>query len=153
VPIGMRGQNQFLVYRNTFAWDASQLQLATAAGALDYTKAKLFHWLHTTDGSTSRVLESVREPLERRVWFDYPGQGSPIVVGSSNQPLHVGRKLDDGKTQLHTFAYNAAGRITQTTDPAGRTLVYTYDANNIDLLAVTNTTGGRNERLATLTYN
>lgn len=72
VPSGMANTvpNGFLEYRNTFYW--SRNACATSYG--DYTKARLYHWLHHTDGtSTSGILESTKEPLERRVWYDYPG--------------------------------------------------------------------------------
>jgi len=154
IPTGMSANNVYLEWRNTFVWDPNQLTAAMSSGTLDYTKAKIFHWLHTSDGtSTSRIPESVKEPLEHRVWFDYPGQSSSIYAGSSSTPLHSGRRLDDGTTQLRTFTYNAIGRVTSAKDPAGRQLTYGYAANNVDLLSITNTTGGRSERIETVTYN
>jgi len=56
---------------------------------------------------TSGILESIKEPLEGRLWYDYVGQSSgSIFVGSTNKPAHVGRVLDDGSTQLYTYEYN-----------------------------------------------
>ena len=70
--------------------------IASAYG--DYTKAKIYHWLHNTDfQSPVGILESFKEPLESRVWYDYTDQSSPngpIQVGSTNKPAHVGRVLD-----------------------------------------------------------
>ncbi|HEY1692882.1 MAG TPA: RHS repeat-associated core domain-containing protein [Polyangiaceae bacterium] len=154
-PTGMATTNSYLDYRNTYVWDAQQYAAAMSSGALDYTQARIVHWLHTLDDSTSRVPESVKEPLENRVWFDYPGQTSgSLYVGTSNTPLHAGRLLDDGTTtQLWTYAYNAFGRPTQAMDPSGRTLTFTYDPTGIDLLSIANTTGTRNEVLVSYTYN
>jgi YD repeat-containing protein len=62
--------NNFLNYRNTFYW--SKLAFARAPG--DRSKAQVFHWLHSNDGvMTSGTLESEKRPLERRVWYGYPG--------------------------------------------------------------------------------
>ena len=154
VPRGMNTQNQYLNYRNSFIWNPAQYALATASGGLDYSKARLIHWLHTPDYSaTSRVVESSKEPLESRVWRDYPGQPSPIAQGTSNTPLHIGRVLDDGTTQLRTFTYNAVGNVASRKDPVGRTVTYAYDSTGIDLLSIINTTGGASQPLANLTYN
>ena len=109
VPAGMPTSNQFLSFRNMFVWDAHQLALATLPdGEFDYTKARIIHFLHAGNFSqTSGVPESVKEPLENRVWYNYPGSG--IGVGSTNLPTAIGRVLDDGTTQLETFQRNSFG--------------------------------------------
>lgn len=153
-PTGMSTTNTYLEWRNTYIFDPEQYASAMSSGMLDYTQGRLVHWLHTLDDSTSRVPESTKEPLENRVWYDYPGQSSSIYVGTSNTALHAGRVLDDGMTtQLWTYQYNSLGRVTQAIDPAGRTLTLTYAANGIDLLSVANTTGTANDVLETFTYN
>jgi RHS repeat-associated protein len=151
VPLGMATLNNYLQYRNTYYWSRA----ACASSYGDYTKARIYHWLHTADGtSASGILESVKEPLENRVWYDYPGQNSGAnVVGASNKPLHVGRVLDDGSTQLYTYAYNGFGHPTNTIDPVGRTFSYIYDTNGVDLLEVRQTRAGNNELLARTAYN
>jgi RHS repeat-associated protein len=150
VPRGMVTRNEFLFYRNTYYW--SKQACAYAYG--DYTKAKIYHWLHTTDLTLpSGILESVKEPLEGRVWYDYAGQPSSIVVGRSNKPAHVGRVLDDGSTQLYTYEYNDFGNVTKEIDPVGRTFSYIYAENGIDLLEVRQTRAGQNELLSKKTYN
>ncbi|HEY2106109.1 MAG TPA: RHS repeat-associated core domain-containing protein [Candidatus Binataceae bacterium] len=153
VPKGMPTNNQFLSFRDTFVWTAHQLAIATLPdGEFEYTKAKMLHFLHAANFSqTSGVLESVKEPLENRVWYSYPGSG--LSVGSSNQPSAVGRVLDDGSTQLLTFQRNSFGLITQVTDPIGRQRSMTYAANGIDLLTLSNTTAAANQRLLGATYN
>jgi RHS repeat-associated protein len=106
------------------------------------------------------ILESVKEPLEGRIWYEYAGQSHPsdaaeavIVEGSSNKPIHVGRVLDDGSTQLYTFEYNDFGHVTKKIDPVGRTISYIYADNGIDLLEERQTRVGQNELLSKMTYN
>ncbi len=153
VPGGMATDNNFLIYRNTYYWS----KIAYAYAYPDYTKAKIYHWLHTADlASTSGILESVKEPLEGRVWYDYADQTTPNgsrVVGSTNNPTHVGRVLDDGSTQLYTYEYNDFGNIIKEVDPVGRTFSYIYAANGIDLLEIRQTRAGQNQLLSQMTYN
>lgn len=154
VPGGVATRNEFLVFRNTFYWDKQ----ASAVASGDYTKARLYHWLHTTDFHLAvGILESTKQPLEGRVWFDYAGQSSdavgPIKVGKTSKPNYIGRVLDDGSTQFYTYEYNDFGNITKTIDPVGRTLSYIYAENSIDLLEVRQTRAGQNELLWQTTYN
>ena len=154
VPGGMATKNDFLNFRNTFYWDKQ----ACAFGFGDFTKARLYHWLHTINISTaSGILESSKAPLEGRVWYDYAGQSSgdvgSLIVGSTNRPKHIGRVLDDGSTQLYTYEYNDFGNVTKTIDPVGRTFSYIYNDNGIDLREVRQTRAGQNELLSQTTYN
>jgi RHS repeat-associated protein len=151
VPQGMTTFNQWLHARNTYYW--SRNACATAYG--DYSKARLFHWLHTADGaSTAGILESVKQPLEGRVWYSYSGQAAPYyTVGDNNKPTKVGRVLDDGSTQLYSYTYDNFGHVTSEIDPLGRTFNYIYSTNGIDLLEVRQTRAGNNELLAKFTYN
>lgn len=153
--------NISLKYRNTFYWSKKAMMEA----GVDYTKARIWHWFSTSYEATSSVLESEKEPLESRVWYQYPGQTGPgadygITVA---QPSKVARVLDDGKTQLSQFVYTATGLPQTTMQPAldgsgnpiaGRTLSYDYDpVNNVDLKQVRQTTGGSNETVSQFTYN
>jgi RHS repeat-associated protein len=150
LPIGMAVYNSYLYGRNSYYWDRNAC--ATAYG--DYTKARIYHWLHSTDNSSaSGILESSKEPLEGRIWYDYAGQSSPAVVGPSNRPRHAGRVLDDGTTQLYTYDYNDFGHVTNMVDPVGRTLSFIYATNGIDLLEVRQTRASNNELLSRKTYN
>lgn len=159
VPDDMATGNDrgFLSFRNTFYWSKQ----AYAAAYPNYTKAKLYHWLHgrahiADFGTTAGILESVKEPLEGRVWFNYAkqlGDPSPIIVGSTNKPAHVGRVLDDGSTQLYTYEYNGFGNVTKMIDPVGRTFSYFYAENGIDLLETRQTRAGQSELLSKNTYD
>jgi RHS repeat-associated protein len=155
IPTGMSVANIYLVYRNTFVWDKNQYQKALLPdGSLDYTKATLIHWLHSSNLSiTSRTPESIRQPLENRVWYNYPNESGGIQIGTSNQATAIGRVLDDGTTQLWAYQRNSFGHLTQSTDPIGRQQTLTYAANGIDLVSIANTTGGGNQLLAGVTYN
>ena len=46
VPAQSAGLHRaYLIYRNTFYWDKQAMQLYPG----DYTKARIFHWLHEAD--------------------------------------------------------------------------------------------------------
>ena len=151
VPTGMAAPNGNLYVRNTYYW--SRTAYASSGG--NYAKAKIYHWLHGPfAGPTSGILESTKEPLENRVWYNYAGQSQgAVIVGASDRPTHIGRVLDDGQTQLHIQAYNQFGRLTNSVDPLGRTLSFVYATNGIDLLEVRQTRAVNNELLFRATYN
>jgi RHS repeat-associated protein len=153
VPGGMNAFNSFLYGRNTFYWSRT----ACASSYGDYSKAEVYHWLHTENGSmTSGILESTKEALENRVWFNYDGQNGffgASGIGTSSRPTKVGRVLDDGTTQLDTYAYNSFGLVTNSVDPVGRTFNYLYASNAIDLLEIRQTRAGNNELLFRARYN
>jgi len=150
VPQGMSTLNSFLYARNTFYWN--RVACATAYG--DYTKARIYHWLHTPNISiTSGILESTKQALERRVWYDYVGQPGPYGVGTTDKPRHGGRVLDDGTTQLYTYEYSRFGHVTNSVDPVGRRFSFIYDTNGIDLVESRQTRAGNNELLFKATYN
>jgi RHS repeat-associated protein len=163
IPTGVMTCTNYLNSRNTFIFDANQFanaggSTAQANGTLNYTLARVIHWLHnpadSNPTSTSRVMESEKQPLENRVWYNYYGQNGscnsvpptvaarffPVTAsgtvtnGANNQPTAVGRIVlgSDGMTnvtQVQNFAYNANGNVTQSTDPVGRQLTYGYCTN------------------------
>ncbi|MHA6844620.1 RHS repeat-associated core domain-containing protein [Ralstonia syzygii] len=151
VPSGMNTFNQWISYRNTFYWDPH----AYAQAAGDYTKARITHWLHDMDMSsaTAGVIESTKEPLENRVWYNYVNQS--WAAGTSNSELvqAAGRVLDDGSTQLIRYSYNAQGNITSKTDAAGRQTLYEYADDGIDVLRIKQVNGASTDLLAEYTYN
>jgi RHS repeat-associated protein len=150
VPAGINSFNAYIDERNTFFWDKRAYKLYPN----DYTKAEIKHWLHDATGSaTAGVLESVKRPLERRVWFNYPNQPWAGGVGGQELASVIARVLDDGSTQLTSKSYNSLGKLTDRIDPVGRETVYTYDTNQIDLLTVKQKNGTGFDTLATYTYN
>lgn len=151
VPSGFAG-NVHLYARNTYHWSRT----ANASHHGDYTRAKIYHWLHDTPSvfSTAGILESVKEPLEGRVWYDYGLSQRPTYIKlGSTRPTRVGRVLDDGRTQLYSYGYNGFGKMTNSVDPVGRTFSYLYASNGIDLLEVRQTRAGKNELLLRATHN
>jgi RHS repeat-associated protein len=154
----------FLEWRNAFVWDPHQLALATNPdGSLDYSKARIMHFLHDLKfvqlyrtAAAAPVLESVKAPLENRVYYNYPGQLDSISTGTSNKPSAVARVLDDGSTQLTLTQRNSFGHPTQIIDPVGRQRNFVYAPNDIDLISVTATSSQGNDPVSTVfqaTYN
>ena len=129
--------NAALDVRNTFYWDKKSLATYPPVnGVYDYTKAHIYHWLLSSDGSTvSGTISSEKMPLENRVWNTYPGQADPDHLGPISNPNQMARVLADGTTQATQYAYNALGNVTKMVDSLGRVTSHLYDANGIDLLA------------------
>jgi RHS repeat-associated protein len=145
--------NFFLDARNTFYWDKKRMLEAPA----DYTKAKIFHFAHTSDLSQkSAVLECVKEPLENRVWFNHPGQTpgtSSATEGNMHAPDKVARVLEDGSTQLWQCERNALGKVTRAVDPLGRETLFEFAENGIDLLTIRQKNGSSYDTIASFTWN
>lgn len=153
VPQGIGTFNAYINSRNTFYWDKTAMQRAPG----DYSQARIYHWLHEEGlayrGYTAGVIESIKKPLEHRIWFTYPNQPWAGGTGGFDKPAAAARVLADGSTQLRRFSYNAYGRMTQSIDPMGRELDYSYAANGIDLTQVARKTASGEDVLARLTYN
>jgi RHS repeat-associated protein len=160
VPTGMPVPlvNQYLTDRDSFHWDKNQYILAgcTPTGGCDYTKARDKHFAHVPGTDLkSTTVESLKNPLENRIWYNYPGQTEAYFAGTSDQPIAIGRVLDDGTTQLSLASYDTSGLFnpTQKIDPIGRTTSFGY-GNQIDLATISQTTAyGFQTTLAQYTYN
>src|SRR6266567_4489699 len=143
--------------RRTFYWD----KLAYGRAAGDYTQARTYQWRysgHTANG----IVQYIKQPLEGRLMFNYPGDppagpGTPQSLAGDGRnvyyanPRVIRRDLPGGAKQDRWFQHNEAGHVTQAMDPAGRTSLFEYDSNKIDLLRVAN--GLTGETLARYTYN
>ena len=160
VPVGMPStDNAYLSYRDSFHWDKNAYVVAgcTPTGDCDYAQARDRHFYHQAGDIDikSMAIESVKYPLENRIWFNYFGQSSIYYSGDYNQPIAAGRVLDDGSTQLSTATYDTSGyyKLTQSVDPLGRTTSYAY-SNQIDLAAISQTTAyGVQQTIAQYVYN
>jgi len=103
-------------------------------------------------------VESIKFPLENRIWFNYPGQPKSglgtAVSGTFDKPTRIGRVLDDGTTQLTQISYNSLGNPTHMIDPLGRDTQIDYAANQIDVVRVSQKTAASTfSTIAELTYN
>ena len=169
--------NDNLIFRNTFVWEPYQYEQAGGTATTPptvYTDATILHWLHTdaTNSQThsSGILESVKPPLENRIWFNYAAQNTsqlgPLGIGVTNQPTAIARIVPVGSgsattTQLlqtqydyMTSAPSPHGKITQVTDPIGRQTTFTYAANGFDLTSISNTSNGIHDLQASFSnYN
>ena len=146
--------NEYLYYRNSFYWDKH----AYAVGAGDYTKALITHFHHwsTNTNDTARSIESIKRPLENRVWYTYPGQtsGNTLYSGTFDHPTATARVLDDGTTQATKLTYNSQGNVTDMIDPVGRETQLSYAPNGIDLVQVQQKSLARGySLLSKITYN
>lgn len=150
-PFG--GTTNWMQYRNTFHWTKEMWGHHPG----DYLKAVNYHWQHSDPSSmTGNTLESVKHPLENRVWFTNPGQFSPTDRGTYSGVSSVSRFMDDGSIQRTSTDYNSRGNVTRDVDAAGRETVYLYAPNGIDLLETRRVTGNGPDdfaRLSSATYN
>lgn len=143
VPQGMpiTLTNQYLSYRNSFHWDKSAYITAgcTPTGGCDYTKARDTHFAHLPGAAATKstTIESIKYPLENRIWFVYPGQTQGNIAGFYSSPIATGRVLDDGSTQLTQASYDTSGFFNQiqVIDAVGRVTGFNIP-NQIDLAAV-----------------
>jgi RHS repeat-associated protein len=156
VPAGFSDFNDRLDNWNSFYWDKQ----AMVTGAGDYAKAVNYNWMMAASADyghpASRLVpHSIKRPLENRVWYSYPGQGTSgngthYLSGANSRPIRIGRVLDNGASQVTQLAYNGQGKVTSVTDPAGRTTTYAYATNGLDLLNVQQTVSGGTALLGSL---
>lgn len=95
--------------------------MAMAPG--DLSAARNYRWYTSAKNwQVLPIIEAVKEPLEDRVWFNYPGAsgaqktaggGLPNYPGKGARPEKVLRLLGDGTPQLVQTFYNSLGLITK----------------------------------------
>ena len=141
--------NSGLSQNNTYYWDRRQYTNPPV-----YTNAKITHWMTGPRGLIN-IPDSVKQPLEGRVWYNYNGQTAAdyLLDSASANATVTARVLDDSSTQAAQASYTSTGLITQSIDPLGRTTNYTYAGNGIDLTQVAQVNGSGQDVLSTLTYN
>lgn len=141
----------------SYYWDKRVRAAQNARGddAPDLNLAHKYHWLKTSGSvnNASGTLAAEKAPFEAPVHYNYPGQTTSNVEGTSSVPSKVGRVLDDGSSQVTQYLYNILGKLVQTTDPLGRVIVYECDTNQVDLLRVKQKNGAGYDILAEFTYN
>ena len=143
--------------RNTFYWNRQQF--APYAGLTtplpdmtwaDLKKARIRHWLATTDPIYSHFdtlsLEQSPSPdgtTEGQItWYDYAGKPTGITYerGSQVNPAVIARVMPDGSTWYEYQQYNNIGHSTNMIEKwvgdgttLFRTNSYFYAANNVDM--------------------
>lgn len=136
----------------SFYWN----QRVMAQYPRDYNRAQHTRWVWGADGEGSvDIPHSIKgaESMDTyQAWFSYPGQGNTNQKGTLSLPDRVIRNTGNG-FQTWNYTYNNLGRPTRVTDPLGRSTTLVYAANQMDLLEVRQTSGGRNDLLASYTYN
>ncbi|HKP94564.1 MAG TPA: RHS repeat-associated core domain-containing protein [Fibrobacteria bacterium] len=151
-PDGMLAADNLYHEANSIYWDKKAM--AQAPG--DVKSGVIYQWLRALNlTSSSNIVASVKKPLERRVFYNYPNQYLPISIASNmvGKWNRSGRYMDDSSSQVHQYEYNDLGLVTKYTDPLGRITAYRYDSNQIDLVSVRQQTGTVDDLLDTLTYN
>lgn len=139
--------NANLNVANSFYWSKKATQMYPPVnGVYDYTKAEVLHWTSDAKGATTGIVASKKQPLERRVWYDY-------YSANNANPTMNGRLLANGSSQTIRYDYNTIGKTTKATDATGRVTTYAYASNNIDLLEVRQANGFNNDLLRKYTYN
>ncbi|PTY02066.1 hypothetical protein DB346_10095 [Verrucomicrobia bacterium LW23] len=154
VPVVAQTHNTSLDTNNAYYWTREAIMHAAAENIQPgtpafYQKAIVSHLLMGAGGVT-RVVGSFKKPLESRVWLTFPGQTqSNALLGQKvKAPATVSRKLPSGQDQVLSSLYNDLGLPIETSDPLGRTNIYTYAANNKDLLSVQRRNGAGLDILA-----
>jgi RHS repeat-associated protein len=143
--------NAYLNDRDSFYWDKHAFQIAS--GNYSYARTKHFSHLLTNTNITSSQVESIKFPLENRIWLNYPGQDFGGDSGTYGGPSRIGRVLDDGSTQLVQITYNASGNRSEIIDPVGRDTLLSYDPSGIDLLQTQRNSSSGFVTVTTFTYN
>ncbi len=146
-----------LQFRNSFYWNKQAMK----EGPDDFKVARNYRWFTDANYLVTPILEALKEPLENRVWFNYPGLvgGEPYAsysyyAGTGGRPEKRLRMLSDGTPELMQTYYNPLGYITNIIDPLGRSTIYRYSTNLIDLLEILQQTGpGTVDRIGAFTWN
>jgi RHS repeat-associated protein len=146
-------ENARMIFRNSFYWSKKAMRDAPD----DIKSAVNYRWYTDSSYLITPILEAVKQPLEERVWFNYPNQVGgtyPYYAGQGGKPVKMLRVLSDGTPQMLQTYYNALGSLTNYIDPLGRSTVFFYDSNQIDLVEIRQFVGDTNyQRLLAITNN
>jgi len=150
--------------RNTFHWGRRQYAALSTTNVAsfawsDFRLARWRHWLrYGCSLDVSETLSVEREPSPdtagnlpgRKTWYGYYGQQSGCTDGTGFQllPMFEAMELGDGSSRFIYSERNNLGYATNqvSTYSVGATLLlrtnmYTYAANEIELLRATNALG------------
>lgn len=158
LPTPFSADLERLQFRNSYFW--TKEAMAHAPG--DFESSRNYRWFTDRNWRVVPFVEAIKEPLEERVWFNYPGQedskyaaGSDLSAFPENggRPEKILRMLSDGTPQVYQTFYNEAGRLTKYIDPVGRVTELTYNSNGLDVKEIRQTSKGINELLASVVWN
>ena len=169
VPTGscVTTYNNLLQWRNVFYWDkhafTGNVTLNSSGVPISETlsAATIFHVVHNdllAPGGNPNyysydVPESIKKPLENRVWTDYYNAPTSYYVGVADMLAGLSRVLDDGTSQVNCWTHNN-GQLNVATDPMGRQTQYTWNSNDVDLASVLQDTSAGFVTIASYgTYN
>lgn len=141
--------NSLLQWRNVFYWDkhafTGNVTLNGSGVPISETlsAATIFHFVHNdllAPGGNPNYYsydapESIKKPLENRVWTDYYNAPTSYYVGIADMLAGLSRVLDDGTTQNHCWTHTS-GQVNVSTDEMGRKTQYNWNTNTIDLASV-----------------
>lgn len=151
--VSFRAETARLGFRNSFYWSKQAMQQRPG----DVTAARNYRWFTDASYLVTGVMESMREPLEDPIWFNYPGQATgsqPYYAGVTANPDKILRVLPDGTPQLLQMGRNPLGRLTNLVDPVGRNTIFVYGTNQVDLLEIHQRTSTNTlDRLVRITYD
>ena len=160
-------ENSNLDIRNTFYWGPRQYTALSTTNINSFTTndfrlARMQHWLrgeYDVSGKAFNIGNTVallRDPSPdlagaiegQKTWFDYAGKTNSATEGTQSVPLFIGQVLPDGTTRFTRTERNSIGSVTNeiSTYSAGGTVAlrtnrYTYAANGIDVITITNALG------------
>jgi len=150
--------NDYLYYSTSIYWDKKTYvhYPPEPETGLNYDKGLQIKWMRS-NASTSTitgVIASIKPPLENRICFYYPGQYDHFgpVLGDTEFPSRIGRRLEDGSTQITEFEYNDLGYLAKLIDAAGRETRWDRATNGIDLDKILQKEGGLWKVLVDLDY-
>ena len=136
VPTGFSTFNTVMNKYVVLYWD----RLAYAAGPTlsnaTITNLVVAPTQHDGHAWARNLAQSVKRPLESRIWYEYANMGSGHGAGTNPWPITIGRVLEGGASQVTQMTYNSRGLVTARIDPVGRQTNYTYATNGLDLLQV-----------------
>lgn len=158
---GIVFRNNFLNYRNSFYWSKK----AWEENAGDYSKAKIYHWLHGDGGPASGIIESIKLPFMSRIWYRYPGS-DPIALMNDSNPVAMAQKVEGtgggAVAMVERYEYqdvvtgsvhsNPFGLMTKSIDPVGRETTFEY-VNQIDPRYVKRKNGSSYDTLVEYQYD
>ena len=154
VGVYFQAEHGRMEYRNSFYWNKKAMR----EGAGDFTKARNYRWFSNATGGAlvTPALEGIKEPLQERVWINYPNLGLAFggdYSGGPQRPSKIARAIGEDKFQIQQSYYNALGLVTNAIDPLGRETVSTYATNQMDLIEVRQKNGAATDLLFQATYN